>query len=177
MKNLKFKKISLIRIFISLLLFTLTTCNINKIDTIEDYKIANSYFIKKVLFKKGEELTIASFFYSEITKDDLENICSDSAFQNEDIEYLNQQYENLKNKKTSFLFFNKDFKYINNEKPKKGAWHYLISPPLFTKNKKNFIIFARGYFWHNDSIKFDQLYYRCRQNNSSWKLVEVIDIR
>ena len=113
-------------------------------------------------------------FNMELSNNDFINLTEDTVFTAENIDYIKNQYYQLKKRSIKEFFPEKYYSKFNPDRPKPGQWCYSMDPPLFTIDKKHFIIYSKGYFWVKDEIRWDDLYFVYIKQGENWKFQRYI---
>jgi hypothetical protein len=163
-------------IFIVFCLFFCCCKNIEKEITEAEVIEATAFFMDSIVNNAihGDNYLVIPRYNADLTEKDFVNLGLDTVFTNEDISFMRKQYNILsKTELTQFISSKYTSKFNENE-PILGQVSYLMDPPLFTLDKKHFIIYSRTFFWVKDVIKTDDLYFVFERKKDEWKLVGFI---
>ncbi len=155
------------------LIFTIVNCtNTTQNVTDSDIKHATAFFMDSIISKAvhGDNYIIIPSYSGELSEKDFLNLITDTILTKENIEFMKTQYSILTKRDIKEFFPEKYFSKFNTDEPQIGQISYLMDPPLFTKDKQHFLIYSQTFFWVNDEIKWDDLYFLFGKEKRSWNL-------
>jgi hypothetical protein len=135
------------------------------------------YFMDSIVAKSRhlENYSIIPNFDGKLSDKDFLILDNDSLFTKENVIFIMDQYDKLKQRNIKdFLSEKYLLKFNSNEPENNGQVSYHLDPPLFTKDKERFIIYFKIFFWDKDEIKWNDFFVICKRNNSNWILESII---
>jgi hypothetical protein len=154
-----------------LLIFASCKSSTKEAITEEDLKDATSFFIESMVNKAthGNNYTIDTFYDTTLTDSDFFYLAYDTILTRENVEYMKVQYKNFKNRRPIEFVNERYHSKMQSASFKKGYFHYFMSIPMFTKDKKRFVIYSKTFFWVQDTIRWDDLYFVFKKKENNWK--------
>ena len=138
----------------------------------EEMQEALIFLIDSMLYKAhGDNFLISPKFFKELRKENIKGLITDSILRKEDLHSMAKQYTKYKEMKLG-NYINEEYdSIITKNQPNKDQFYYVISPPLFSSDKKFLLFYVKAFFKVNKKYRWDEMFFLFGKEKNHWKFL------
>lgn len=138
---------------------------------------ALTFFIDSMLYKAHHDnFLVSPKFLNDLSEKKIKELNIDSILRQKDIMFMTKQYTKYKEMRLNDYINEKYDSIITLNKPNKDQFYYVISPPLFSRDKKYLLFYAKAFFKIKKKYRWDDMFFLFKKDKKLWKLIGYPDI-